>query len=127
MSQVLTELHMLRGPSSLFLSKKRNEAFPFEDQGLIEGLCRKHDAALFAFGNNSKKRPNNLIIGRTYNWQVLDMAEFAVEDFSSLEKFPAQHVIKGHKPLLLFQGEPFESSDVFVRLKNLFIGTRRVR
>lgn len=46
---------------------------PFEDKSELEKFCQKADASLFLFGSNSKKRPNNIVIGRTYDWKVLDM------------------------------------------------------
>lgn len=34
---------------------------------------------MFLFGSNSKKRPNNLVFGRLYEYEVLDMVELGIE------------------------------------------------
>lgn len=39
------------------------------------------------FGSHNKKRPNNLIAGRMYDFQVLDIFELGIEEFKSLEDF----------------------------------------
>jgi hypothetical protein len=41
--------------------------------------------SLFCFGNHQKKRPNNLIFGRLFDWQLLDMVEFGVVDYEPME------------------------------------------
>ena len=48
-------------PNAKMLSRK-NEIRPFEDATSLEFLMDKNDCALFAFGNHSKKRPQNLIM-----------------------------------------------------------------
>lgn len=62
------------------------------------------------------------MIGRTYDGRVLDMFEFGVSDFKSVETFKAAEVPRELKPVLVFQGEQFEFSDKHRRLKNLLIG-----
>ncbi len=42
---------------------KHNDCRPFEDETSLEFFSVKNDAALFAYGSHSKKRPNNLVIG----------------------------------------------------------------
>lgn len=37
--------------------------------------------------SNSKKRPNNVILGRIYENQILDMVEFGVDDLTSQSDF----------------------------------------
>lgn len=39
----------------------------------LEFFCRKSDAALFAYGTHSKKRPNNLILGRMFDGHLYDV------------------------------------------------------
>lgn len=39
------------------------------------------------FRSNSKKRPNNITIGRVFDNQILDMAEFGIENFESQQSF----------------------------------------
>lgn len=41
--------------------------------------------SLFCFGNHQKKRPNNLIFGRMFDWQLLDMVEFGVVDYEPMQ------------------------------------------
>ncbi len=93
------------------MMQKKNELHPFEDAGSLEFLSQKNDCSLFVFGNNSKKRPNNLVFvssgydyspphtfssrlhysticfhrqGRTYDGHLLDMMELGVKSKSSL-------------------------------------------
>lgn len=52
-----------------------------------EYFCKKYDHSLFTFGFSSKKRPNSLVIGRTFDYQVLDMFELAIVDYKPMEDF----------------------------------------
>jgi ribosome production factor 2 len=60
---------------------------PFEDETMLCKLSQKFDSSLFAFGSNSKKRPNSLIFGRMYDHQMLDMVEMQMEKFVSSAEF----------------------------------------
>lgn len=77
---------------------------------------------MFCFGNSQKKRPNNLVLGRTYGGRVLDIFEFGVENYVAMEQFKASEIEREMKPVLIFQGESFEFSEAYRRLKNYFIG-----
>lgn len=50
-------------------------------------MSKKSDASHFVFGSHSKKRPNNLVFGRTFNGHLLDMFELGMDSFKSLEDF----------------------------------------
>merc|ERR1711935_94770 len=54
---------------------KNNDVLPFEDPSKVEFLTNKNLCPLFIFGNNTKKRPNNLIFGRIFEQKKLDMVE----------------------------------------------------
>uniref|UniRef100_A0A0B6ZM35 Ribosome production factor 2 homolog n=2 Tax=Arion vulgaris TaxID=1028688 RepID=A0A0B6ZM35_9EUPU len=73
------------------------------------------------FGCHSKKRPNNLVIGRLFDGQVLDMAEFGVDKFVSMNSIKTQKTAVGLKPCVVISGDFFEENDDAKRLKNLFI------
>ena len=55
----------LKKPDAVML-RKNNDMIPFEDVTPIETLSKKQDASLFVFGSHSKKRPNNLVLGKVY-------------------------------------------------------------
>jgi hypothetical protein len=51
------------------------------------------------------------------------MVEFGVEEYKGCDQFKAsEHINRDLKPILLFQGEPFENSDKHKRIKNLLLG-----
>ena len=77
---VLNDLHMLKKPQVTKLTKKNNVSV-FEDIIPVEKLCRKFDCTLFVLGSHSKKRPNNLVIGRMFDGSLLDMIEFGITGY----------------------------------------------
>lgn len=119
-TQTLKEFAMLKKPHST-LYKKKNIMRPFDDPTSIEFFAKKADASLFLFGSHSKKRPNNIVIGRCFDYHVLDMLEFGIDRFRSMKDFQTSKVSLGVKPCLLFAGQAFDSDPLYQRLKNLFI------
>lgn len=68
-----------------------------------------------------------MAIGRVFDGHVLDLFEVGIEKFKSCEEFkPPLGVSRDLKPILIFQGEPFENSDRHKRLKNLLIDFFRI-
>jgi len=118
----MKDIAVLKQPHSVTFNKK-NEIRPFEDATKVEFFCQKNDSSLFMFGNHNKKRPNNLIIGRMYDYHMLDMVELGVESFTPLQDFKTAKVASGSKPCLMFAGESFAdpANKEFQRLKNLLI------
>ena len=103
-NQVMKELHILRGAedrSRLFM-RKSHDIHPFDNVGTLEQMAAKQDCSLFCVGSHQKKRPDNLIIGRTYDRRCLDMFEFGVHNFKSMEQFEIKDVTKELKPLIVF-------------------------
>jgi len=118
----MRDFSLIKKPHSVTFNKK-NEIRPFEDATKLEFFCQKNDSSLFMFGNHNKKRPNNLIIGRMFDYHVLDMVELGVESFTSLQEFKTAKVASGSKPCLVFAGEPFAdpANAEFQRLKSLLL------
>jgi ribosome production factor 2 len=80
---VMHELSLLLKPNVKTLSRK-NEVLPFEDLASLEFLASKNDCSLFVLGSHTKKRPDNLVLGRMHDGHLLDMMEFGIEGFSSM-------------------------------------------
>lgn len=100
----------------------RKESFrPFEDSTQIEFLCSKSNSSLFVFANNSKKRPNNLIVGRTFDDHILDMIEFGFTDYRALNHFKGTKTAIGTKPIVIFSGQPFDVEHDYQRAKSLLL------
>lgn len=110
----------LKKPHCLALTNK-HDILPFEDFGPVEKLCQKHDASLFVFGSHNKKRPNNLIIGRTFDHHLLDAFELGIDHFESSSDFSIFAPSIGIKPSIVFIGEEFETIHSLKRLKSLLI------
>ncbi|XP_040952372.1 ribosome production factor 2 homolog, partial [Gossypium hirsutum] len=76
------------------------------------------------YGSHSKKRPNNLVIGRMYDHHVYDLIEVGVENFKSIESFSYDKKIAprvGSKPFIAFIGEGFENVDELKHLKEVLL------
>jgi Brix domain len=89
----LKELKTLQVPLSKLLTKKNN-ILPFNNntassrgESCVEFLCTKNDCSLFAAATHNKKRPNNLVIRRMFNHQVLDKVEFGIHRFKSMKDY----------------------------------------
>lgn len=76
------------------------------------------------FGSHSKKRPNNLVLGRMYDHHVYDLVEVGVENFKPLESFVYDKKTApkaGSKPFFVFIGEGFESVEELKHLKEVLL------
>lgn len=103
---------------------KRNAFHPFEGINHLEFLGFKNDCSMFCFGSDSKKRPNNLTIGRMFDFKMLDMVEFGIMaqdrlDMSTIAGTNAGSL--GSKPIFVFEGGEFDTEPFFVRMKNLVV------
>jgi len=99
----------------------KNDILPFEDASFLEQTGRKRDSSFFIFGSHNKKRPSNLVIGRLYDYQLLDMVELGVENYTSITEFKNEKVGVGIKPCLVFNGELWSQLHEYMRLKNLLV------
>lgn len=81
----------------------------------------KFDTSLFVLGSNSKKKPNCLTFGRTYDGQLLDMAELRITAYKSASNFDTAKMTLGSKPCIVLEGAAFESDSDMKRIGNLMI------
>ncbi|KAL7872641.1 hypothetical protein SRHO_G00076240 [Serrasalmus rhombeus] len=109
--------YALKKPNAV-LYKKKNIMRPFEDSTSLEFFSKKTDCSLFLFGSHNKKRPNNLVFGRLFDFHVLDMFELGIEKFKSLKDVKNEKCSEGTKPMLVFAGELFNTDNELIRLRN---------
>lgn len=101
--------------------QKKNTILPFEDVTPIENFTKRSNAPLFMFCSHNKKRPHNLIMGRTFEHNLLDMVEFGIENYKALNQFKNDKISSGLKPILIFNGELFENNRDYGRIRNLLV------
>eukprot|EP00262_Sarcandra_glabra_P003863 TRINITY_DN1468_c1_g2_i3.p1 TRINITY_DN1468_c1_g2~~TRINITY_DN1468_c1_g2_i3.p1 ORF type:complete len:348 (+),score=59.97 TRINITY_DN1468_c1_g2_i3:196-1239(+) len=126
LNSVLTEIYHLKKGSAIRYTRKNDNIRPFESGGetSLEFFSLKTDCSLFVFGSHSKKRPNNLVMGRTYDNHIYDLIEVGVENFRSMESFSYDKKLAplvGSKPFIAFIGEGFESVEELKHLKELLL------
>ena len=119
---VLVDIHMLKKPFSKKLQRK-NEILPFETGGEahLENLIRLNDCSLFALANHTKKRPHNIILGRTFDFRILDMVEFGITNYAPIQAFPEAKIAPGSVPLILFNGDDFDANSKTQLLRSLLL------
>ncbi|XP_044756446.1 ribosome production factor 2 homolog [Coccinella septempunctata] len=118
--RLLKDFYDLKKPDALMLTKS-NDITIFEDVTPVEAFSRKHETPLFLMGSHSKKRPDNLVAGRMFNYSLLDMFEFHVENCQNLRDFSSNKILLGMKPCLVFNGPKWDETEEFKQLKSLFI------
>ncbi|XP_068609777.1 ribosome production factor 2 homolog isoform X2 [Brachionichthys hirsutus] len=118
-TRALKDVYALKKPSAV-LYKKKNITRPFEDSTSLF-FSKKSDCSLFLFGSHNKKRPNNLVFGRLFDFHVLDMIELGIENYVSLSDIKVSKCAEGTKPMLVFAGEAFDADGEHKRLKSLLI------
>ena len=116
---LLKDLNLLKKPQSIMFSRK-NDLRPFEDVSNVEFLCNKNNTGFFLLANHSKKRPQNLTIGRVFNENVLDMVEFGVEDYVPMSKFKNKF-LPGGKPCFIFEGAEFSQEEPYQTVQSMFL------
>ncbi|KAL6001413.1 hypothetical protein ACLOJK_007147 [Asimina triloba] len=126
LNSVLTEIYHLKKGGAIKYSRKNENIRPFEVGGetSLEFFSLKTDCSLFVFGSHSKKRPNNLVLGRTYDHHVYDLVEVGVENFKPMESFSYDKKLApkvGSKPLLAFIGDGFENVEELKHLKEVLL------
>lgn len=120
---LLNDLHLLKKPYSRKLNRKNN-VLPFESGGEahLENLCRLNDTSLFALVNHTKKRPDNLILGRMFAFNILDMFEFAVSAYMPIAGFSnSGNWAPGSAPLLVFNGADYNATEQTRVLRSLML------
>lgn len=125
--QAMQDLMTLKKPDARAFSKSNNKILPFENTSSLDFFSEKNDASLFIVGSHSKKRPNNLVLARTFDHQVLDLVEVGLENPKFLREFKGVKCNLGIRPLMLFSGPLFESHPSFRHLKSYFMDFYRGR
>lgn len=119
-NNVIREIYLMKKPNAVMFNKKNNIR-PFEDFTSMEFFSNKNDASLFVFASHNKKRPHNVVMGHLFDYHLLDMFEFGVESFQSMNSFKNTKLTVGCKPCLIFSGELFNSDHSHKRLKYFLI------
>ncbi|KDQ57280.1 hypothetical protein JAAARDRAFT_194434 [Jaapia argillacea MUCL 33604] len=119
-NNVMKELMALKRPDAVSFSKK-NAIRPFEDASSLEFFSQKNDASLFVIGQTTKKRPDGLVLVRMFDNKVLDMCELGVDKFVSMNEFKTPKSTPGHKPMLHFASDLFDTHPRFIHIKSLLI------
>uniref|UniRef100_A0A1L8DSA2 Ribosome production factor 2 homolog n=1 Tax=Nyssomyia neivai TaxID=330878 RepID=A0A1L8DSA2_9DIPT len=117
---VLKDLYLLKKPLVKRLTRL-NDIIPFENELPLQQLAEKNECSMFMFGSSSKKRPDNLILGRMYENELLDMVELGLVKYRGLGEFKTEKISSNVKPCLVFNGPKWTQSDELKRLKCLLI------
>merc|ERR1712032_1034778 len=125
---VLNDLHLTRKEYSKKLSKKNNIENIFDKPNDIEYICEKNDTSLFAYTTDTKKKPMNLLMGSTFNYKLMDIFEFEVGSFIPISYFAKEIEVDSYiKPVIIFQGDLFETDFQYERIKKFFLDFFRIQ
>ncbi|PPQ68284.1 hypothetical protein CVT24_005100 [Panaeolus cyanescens] len=124
LNNVMKELMALKRPDAIAFNKK-NDIHPFDAStnsiASLEFWSMKNDASLFVIGQTTKKRPHGLTFVRMYDGKVLDMTEVGVEGWKGMAEFKTPKSTPGHKPLIHFASELFDTHPRYQQLKSMLL------
>lgn len=118
--KTLKDLYSLKKPDAKLLSRKHDITI-FENAAPVEQLCRRSETPVFIMGSHSKKRPDNLVLGRMFNYSLLDMIELGIDSLEALRDFSGPKITLGTKPCLIFNGPIWDQQEEYKHLKSIFI------
>ncbi|GJQ74812.1 hypothetical protein Trydic_g21650 [Trypoxylus dichotomus] len=118
--KLLSDLYDIKKPDARKLSKK-NDITIFENAVPVEELCRKNETPLFVFGSHNKKRPDNIVFGRMFDYSLLDMIELGIESYTGFHEFCNSKISLSTKPCLIFSGPEWEQTEELKHLKSIFV------
>ena len=122
MRMVLHELYLMRKELSKKLNRKEQIFNIEQNKENVEFVCTKNNTTFFSLSSHNKKHPMDLTLGCLYDHQLLDTFEFEVVNFIPMSYFKENTTINSDlKPIIIFQGELFESDFNYDRLKKFFI------
>jgi ribosome production factor 2 len=101
---------------------RKNDILPFESVQDVESFCRESDCSLFLLFSHTKKRPNNLIFGRLFDYHVLEMYEVGVSEL--VPDLPSGAIEHASIPALFFEGDRWDTDFSTFRsvLIDFFVG-----
>lgn len=117
---LISDLYDIKKPDARKLSKK-NDITIFENAVPVEELCKKNETPLFVFGSHNKKRPDNIVFGRMFDYSLLDMIELGIETYNGTREFNNAKITLGTKPCLIFSGSDWEQTQELKHLKSIFV------
>lgn len=118
----LVEFYLSRKTFSLRLNKKNKVESVFENTSSVEYFSEKNDASLFMYTSDTKKKPMNICMGSLFNNKLLDAFEFEITNMIPREYFEDKPEFDFNcQPVLIFQGEDFETNTEMNRLKIFFL------
>ncbi|KAF8155431.1 Brix domain-containing protein [Crassisporium funariophilum] len=124
LNSVMRELMALKRPNAIAFNKK-NPIHPFDAASTsiqsLEFWADKNDASMFVVGQTTKKRPHGMTFVRMYDGKVLDMMEVGVESWVGMADFKTPKSTPGHKPLMHFASELFDTHPRFIQLKSILL------
>ncbi|KAJ3026663.1 UNVERIFIED_CONTAM: rRNA-binding ribosome biosynthesis protein rpf2, partial [Siphonaria sp. JEL0065] len=113
----LKDLYALHRPNAILFSK-RNDLHPFDDARPVEFLSTKNNSPLLVLASHSKKRPHCMTFMRTFNHEILDLIELTLERGLPMEAFEGAKPAMGNRPVLVFNGDLWETDVDFGKIKN---------
>ncbi|KAF8670165.1 Brix protein, partial [Rhizoctonia solani] len=116
----MKDLMALKRPHAIAFNKK-NQIRPFEDTASLDFWANKNDAAMFAIGQSTKKRPDGLTLVRMYDGSVLDMCELGVVGYQPMSSFPGPKSTPGHRPLVHFASDLFDTHPRYIQVRSLLL------
>jgi len=124
--RAMKDLHRLKAQDAKLFSRK-NDIRPFEDTRSLEFLSQKNDTSLFCVASHTKKRPMCLVLGRMFNWSVLDMFELTLSQYRAMDSFDSQKAGLGNKPAFVFLGDKFDHDDTLKQFRSFLVDFFRGR
>jgi len=123
-NDVLNDLYALKKPEAVKYNRKKSNSLhgPFEELTTIEFFSSKSDASLFVYGSSSKKRPDTIVLGRLFDFHLLDMVELGVKQLKAISTFKSAGLpFFGSKPCFVVSGPEFLNDSKYMLIANMFV------